>query len=89
MRIDTWISGCKVYGFPWIDGKTFYLNVQYFASGSSINKPVWGRSVLIMQNEKGKQILREHLHTLVNKICMSDLLNDADRKGKLPIWEFK
>lgn len=36
MDFEKWVSGYKVRVFPWIDGETFYVNVQYFASGQSI-----------------------------------------------------
>ena len=40
VNIDTWIAGgYKVRAFDWIDGKSIYLNVQYFLSGSSLERP--------------------------------------------------
>ena len=42
MDFEKWVSGYKVRVFPWIDGETFYVNVQYFAPGQSIARPpVW------------------------------------------------
>ena len=53
MEINTWINGCKVRGFKWIDGKRYYINVQYFEPGSSIEKPpMWDKSVYITMNDK-------------------------------------
>jgi hypothetical protein len=72
MRIDEWINGCKVEGFPWVDGKYYYLNVRYFKPGSSINNPVWDKSVYITRNEKCDKMLRNYLYTIVDYICNKD-----------------
>lgn len=69
MEIDTWVRNCKCRGFPWIDGKTYYLNVQYFTSGSSVYKPTWEKSVYITLNEKVETILREYLDSFISYIC--------------------
>jgi hypothetical protein len=42
------IDGYKVRYFPWIDGKSYYFNVQYFKPGSNSEKPPqWDKSMLI------------------------------------------
>ena len=69
MEINTWINGCKVRGFKWIDGKRYYINVQYFEHGSSIEKPpMWDKSVYITMNDKGMNVVRNFLSSLVNYI---------------------
>lgn len=74
MEINTWINGCKVRGFDWIDGKRYYLNVQYFFPGSSIEKPpVWDKSIYITKNENGMDVVRNYLSSLVNYICGLDM----------------
>ena len=35
MEIDTWINGCKVRGFPWVDGQNIYFHVEYYKPGQS------------------------------------------------------
>ena len=74
MEINTWINGCKVRGFDWIDGKRYYLNVQYFFPGSSIEKPpVWDKTIYITKDEKGMEVVRNYLSSLVNFICGLDM----------------
>ena len=69
MEINTWINGCNVRGFKWIDGKRYYINVQYFQSGSSVERsPVWDKSVYITMNEKGINGIKNFLSSLVNYI---------------------
>ena len=66
MEINTWINGFKVRGFKWIDGKRYYINVQYFEHGSSIEKlPMWDKSVYITMNDKGMNVVRNFLSSLV------------------------
>jgi len=70
MEIDDWIEGYKVRSFPWVDGKTIYFNVQYFAPGQSIARPpVWDKTVYITDNPAGQRILSEFLHTLVEYVA--------------------
>jgi hypothetical protein len=76
-EIDTWINGCKVRGFPWIDGKYYYLNVQYFMAGSSIHKPVWEKTVYITINEQCERIIHNYLHSLITHICSMDIPKDG------------
>lgn len=83
MRIDEWINGCKVEGFPWVDGKYYYLNVRYFKPGSSIHNPAWDKSVYITRNEKCDKMLREYLDSIVNYICITNIPKD-----KKAVWTF-
>jgi hypothetical protein len=69
LEIDTWVRGFKCRGFPWIDGKTYYLNIQYFPPGASIYKFAWEKSVYITLNEQVETILREYLDSFVMYIC--------------------
>ena len=74
MKIDKWIGNCKVTGFPWIDKERYYINVQYFKNGQSIEKPpVWDKSVYITMNEKYLTIIKSYLDSLVNYISRLDM----------------
>jgi len=68
-EIDKWVSGCKVRSFPWIDGKRIYFNVQYYASGQSIERPpVWDKTVYITDNEAGQRLVFEFTASLVEHV---------------------
>lgn len=70
MEIDNWISGYKVRSFPWVDGKTIYFNVRYFACGQSIEQsPVWDKTVYIMDNEAGRHMVHDFTDSLVNHVA--------------------
>lgn len=70
MELDTWIAGYKVRSFPWVDHKHIYFNVQYYAPGQSYERPpVWDRTVYIVDNEKGRRVIREFAHSLVTYIA--------------------
>lgn len=70
MEIDKWISGYKVRSFPWIDGKTIYLNVQYFEAGQSIEQPpVWDKTIYITNDKAGQMMLNYSLDSLVNFVA--------------------
>lgn len=70
MEIDRWIDGYKVRSFPWVDGKTIYFNVQYFAPGQSIEQPpVWDNTVYITDNEAGQRLVRDFTSSLVNYVA--------------------
>lgn len=74
MEIDTWIAGYKVRSFPWIDGKTIYVNVQYFAPGQSIDRPpVFDKSVYVTDNDNGKRLVSDFLDSLVNHIARMEI----------------
>lgn len=89
MNIDTWIDGCKVRSFPWVDGKTIFFNVQYYVPGQSLSEPpVWDRTVYIVDNAEGRRAVREFTHTLVTHIST---LPDSKFKlgnGKRLIFDF-
>lgn len=71
MEIDRWVDGYKVRGIPWIDGKRYYINIQYFLPGASIEKPpAWEKTVYIIINEKGMDVIKNYLSTLVRNISM-------------------
>ena len=60
MELDKWIGQYKVRSIPWIDGKRIYFNVQYYASGQSIEKPpVWDKTVYVTDNEAGRRLVYE------------------------------
>jgi hypothetical protein len=69
MELDTWVNGCKVRLFPWIDGKHYYMNVMYYKPGQSIEQPpAWDKTVYITINDKGTDAIRNFLSSLVNYI---------------------
>ncbi|MCI9431279.1 MAG: hypothetical protein HFF70_02475 [Oscillospiraceae bacterium] len=71
MEIDTWINGCKVRGFPWVDGQNIYFHVEYYKPGQSLSKPpVWERTVYIVDNAAGRRAVGEFTHSLVQYISM-------------------
>lgn len=68
-EIDTWIAGCKVRAFDWIDGKSIYMNVRYYAPGQSLERaPAKERSVLIEKTPENEDRIRTHLHSVVDGI---------------------
>lgn len=73
--IDTWVSGYKVQAFPWVDGASYYVNIQYFSPGSSLSKPpVFDKTVYITGNDNGYKILSHYLHTLVEHISRMNII---------------
>ena len=78
MEIDNWISGYKVRSFPWVDGKTIYFNVQYFACGQSIEQlPVWDKTVYITDNEAGQRLIHDFIDSLVNYVARMQIPKNA------------
>ena len=70
MELDKWIGSYKVRSFPWIDGKRIYFNVQYYASGQSIEQsPVWDKTVYITDNIAGRRLIYDFTDSLVNHIA--------------------
>ncbi|HCL4455251.1 TPA: hypothetical protein N2D10_003278 [Clostridium botulinum] len=70
MELDKWIGSYKVRSFPWIDGKRIYFNVQYYASGQSVEKPpVWDKTVYITDNIAGRRLVYDFTDSLVNHIA--------------------
>ena len=68
IMLDKWISGRKVEAHDWIDGRNIYVNIRYFLPGSSINRPVWDKSVLITDTPKGRDLVFNYTGTLVAAI---------------------
>lgn len=74
MDFEKWIGGYKVRVFPWIDGKHIYVNVQYYAPGSSIKRPpAMDKTAYITDDEKGRNMIQNYLHTLVEYIARLDI----------------
>ena len=64
MEIDTWVDGYKVRVFPWIDGKSIYVNIQYYAPGTSLSPPpAMDKSALIVDNAAGQRLVYEFTST--------------------------
>lgn len=74
MDFERWIGSCKVRVLPWIDGKTFYVNVQCFAPGQSISSPDWEKTIYITDNEPGRKIIHDFLDSLVIHISRMDIV---------------
>ena len=78
MEIDKWVSGFKVRVFPWIDGKTIYINVAYYQPGQSISAPpVWEKTVYLTDDENGNYLLTFYLDSLVNYIAQMKIIKDT------------
>lgn len=69
MERDMWIDSCRVRIIPWIDGEHIYCNVRYYQPGQSIEKdPVWDKTVYITDNEAGRRLVSDYIHSLVDYI---------------------
>lgn len=80
MNFEGWIDGCKVRTMPWVDGKTIYVNVQYFKSGQSLSQPpVWDKTVYITDDEKGRNMVQNFLSSLVIYIAEKVWLEDGQK----------
>jgi hypothetical protein len=74
MEIDKWCSGYKVRSFPWVDGKTIYFNVQYFAPGQSIAQPpVFDKTVYVTDNPAGQRFVCEFTDSLANHVAQMQI----------------
>lgn len=77
MEIDSWIGGCKVRIFPWIDGETIYCNVQYYRPGQSLSQPpVWDKTVYVKDNDAGRRVVygfTDSLARYISTICYGEL----------------
>lgn len=83
MNFDGWIEGYKVRTMPWVDGKTIYVNVQYFKSGQSLSQPpAWDKTVYITNDEKGRNMVQNFLSSLVVYIAEKVW---TDRENKVVI----
>lgn len=72
INIDTWEAGCKVRAFDWIDGKSIYLNMQYFLPGQSLSKPpAREKSVLLEKAEETEYRLKNYLNSIVNGLMFN------------------
>jgi N-acyl-D-aspartate/D-glutamate deacylase len=70
MDIDKWVRSYKVRVFPWIDGKRIYFNVQYYAPSQSIQKPpVWDKTIYIIDNKNGRNLVNNFLDSLVEHVA--------------------
>lgn len=80
MCFNGWIAGCKVQIMPWVDGKTIYVNVQYYKNGQSLSQPpVWDKTVYITDDEKGRDMIKNCLHSLVMYISQKVWLEDGQK----------
>ena len=82
IMLDKWISGCKVEVHDWIDGKHIYVNVRYFSSGSSINRPVWDKSALVTDTPKGRSFVFDYTEALITGISR---MPERKTGSKMPI----
>ena len=74
MDFERWVGGYKVRVMEWIDGKHIYINVQYFSPGASLQKlPEMDKTVFIVDNEKGRNMVQNYLNTLVNYIARVEI----------------
>lgn len=79
IEIDRWVNGCKVRAFKWIDGKSIYVNVQYFNPGAPVEKlPEFDKSVYVTINDNGMNVINNFLDSLVNHII--GLQMEKDKK---------
>ncbi len=70
MEIDEWVGGYKVRAFPWVDGKSIYFSVSYYAPGQALSKPpVWEKLAYITNNEAGRRAVYEFTHSVTNYIA--------------------
>jgi hypothetical protein len=78
MEIDKWIRSYKVRSFPWIDRKTIYFNMQYYAPGQSIERPpVWDKTVYITDNAAGQRLVYDFTDTLVEHVASMQIANNT------------
>ena len=74
MELDKWIGSYKIRSFPWVKDNLIYFNVQYYASGQSIEQPpVWDKTVYITDNEAGQRLVYEFTDTLVNHVAQMQI----------------
>ena len=76
MEINDWIEGYKVRSFPWIDGKRIYFNVQYYKHGQSLSQPpAFEKTVYLTDNERGRKLIEERLHSFIIYIARLPIPN--------------
>lgn len=70
MNISKWVGGYKVQAFQWIDEKSIYFNVQYFAPGQSLQQPPkLDKSVLIADNEQSRRMVCDFTSSLAEYVA--------------------
>ncbi len=80
MEIDKWVRSYKVRSFTWIDGKTIYFNVCYYASGQSVcQPPVWDKTVYITDNESGRRMVYQFMDSLVEYVSRMYIPNNTNK----------
>lgn len=68
-EIDRWVSGYKVRAFDWVDGKSIYMNIQYFRPGSSLaKKPAREKSVLFEKTPENEDRIRNYTDSVVRAV---------------------
>lgn len=76
MEIDRWVGAYRVRSTPWIDGKRIYFNVRYYAPGQAVSKPpVWDKTIYITDNDEGRNILNNFLHSIVEYVAGLEIGN--------------
>lgn len=74
MDFEKWVEGYKVRVSPWVDGKTFYINVQYYAPGSSLSQPpAMEKTAYLTDNENGRNMIQNFLSSLVLHIARMEI----------------
>lgn len=79
MDLDKWIASYKVRAFQWIDGKRIYFNVQYYAPGqSTVQPPVWDKTVYITDNPAGRRLVTDFTHSLAEHIASMQIIGNTE-----------
>ena len=79
MEIDEWIDGYKVRSFPWIDNKRIFFNVIYYRAGQSVHaKPVWDKTVYVVDNERGRKLAYENTATLTEYVASMQIAEGSE-----------
>lgn len=79
-RIDKWIGGHKVYGYKWIDGKTYYVNVQSFLPGAKVDAPYSDRSAWIVMNDKFYESFDENLGAIIEYVARKGIVSGSSER---------
>lgn len=70
MELDKWVDGYKVRSFPYIDGKSIYVNVCLYAPGASLSQPpAMDKSALIADTAAGRRFVYDFTCTCVTYIA--------------------
>lgn len=74
MDFERWIDGYKVRVFPWIDGESYYVNVQYYRPGSSIHQPpAMDKTAYLYKTIRAENMIHNYLSTLTQYIARLDI----------------